>query len=424
MLYNFKIMKKVLIIDSHQLFRDFLKQKLSVDQVEVVLTQENRDSYPKMITLLPNLIILDMSEDRVEEMAFLEKKINDPNTASIPVIITGPTAEKSSIASLAKYGVIKYFAKPIQFDVFFEAIGHVLHNPLSMDTTPSVLDLHRNNSIIFIELAVGLNREKIALLQYKLTEMIETEEIDSPKILVMLTNLELTFVDGYNLEFLLDNILACPKVHNKYVKILSLSPFLKDFLAGHEAYSGIEMSNNLPKVLNSLIDTTITSSVSDLITDRILTSSYVDEDSSSVETRFFSDTNSDPTALKENDGTVLNIAIIDSDIKSLAMSKAAFESYGANCSVFQNGQAFLDSYAPEKYNLVILDVILVDNMGLNILNALKNRFDSPPVIVYTQSLQRDWVVKILSSGAKSYIVKPQKPQVLVQKSLALLKGDF
>ena len=417
-------MKKVLIIDSHQLFRDFLKQKLSVDQVEVILTQENRDSYPKMLTVLPNLIILDMSEDRVEEMAFLEKKINDPNTANIPVIITGPTAEKSSIASLAKYGVIKYFAKPIQFDVFFEAIGHVLHNPLSMDTTPSVLDLHRNNSIIFIELAVGLNREKIALLQYKLTEMIETEEIESPKILIMLTNLELTFVDGFNLEFLLDNILACPKVHTKYVKILSLSPFLKEFLDGHEAYNGIEMSNNLPKVLNSLIDTTITSSVSDLITDRILTSSYLDEDSSSVETRFFSDTNSDPEALKANDGTVLNIAIIDSDLQSLAMSKLAVENCGANCSVFQNGKAFMDSYAPEKYNLIILDVILVDNMGLNILNSLKNRFDAPPVIVYTQSLQRDWVVKILSSGAKSYLVKPLKPQVLVQKSLALLKGDF
>ena len=417
-------MKKVLIIDSHQLFRDFLKQKLSVDQVEVVLTQENRDSYPKMLTVLPNLIILDMSEDRVEEMAFLEKKINDPNTANIPVIITGPTAEKSSIASLAKYGVIKYFAKPIQFDVFFEAIGHVLHNPLSMDTTPSVLDLHRNNSIIFIELAVGLNRVKIALLQYKLTEMIETEEIESPKILIMLTNLELTFVDGFNLEFLLDNILACPKVHTKYVKILSLSPFLKEFLDGHEAYNGIEMSNNLPKVLNSLIDTTITSSVSDLITDRILTSSYLVEDSSSVETRFFSDTNSDPEALKQADGTVLNIAIIDSDLQSLAMSKQAFENFGANCSVFQNGKAFMDSYAPEKYNLIILDVILVDNMGLNILNALKNRYDAPPVIVYTQSLQRDWVVKILSSGAKSYLVKPLKPQVLVQKSLALLKGDF
>ena len=417
-------MKKVLIIDSHQLFRDFLKQKLSVDQIEVTLTQENRDSYPKMLTLLPNLVILDMGEDRVEEMAFLEKKLGDPNTASIPTIITGPSADKASIAALAKYGVIKYFAKPIQFDVFFEAIGKVLHNPLSMDTTPSVLDLHRNNSIIFIELAVGLNREKLALLQYKLTEMIETEEIESPKILIMLTNLELTFVDGYNLEFLLDNVLACPKVHTKHVKILSLSPFLKDFLDGHEAYNGIEMSNNLPKVLNSLIDTTITSSVSDLITDRILTSSYLDEDSSSVETRFFSDTNSDPEALKHADGTVLNIAIIDADLKSLAMSKTAFEGYGANVSAYNSSQSFLADYEAEKFNLVILDVVLPDNTGLNVLTQLRREYNSPPVIVYSPPLQREWVVKILQSGAKTYLIKPQKPNQLVQKSLSLLKGEF
>lgn len=417
-------MKKVLIIDSHQLFRDFLKQKLSVDQIDVILTQENRDSYPKMLTVLPNLIILDMGEDRIEEMMFLEKKANDPNTKNIPVIITGPYAEKNSIAALAKYGVIKYFAKPIQFDIFFEAIGHVLHIPLSMDTTPSVLDLHRNNSVIFIELALGLNREKLALLQYKLTEMIETEELDSPKILVMLTNLELTFVDGYNLEFLLDNILACPKVHTKNVKILSLSPFLHDFLDGHEAYNGIEMSNNLPKVLNSLIDTTITSSVSDLITDRILTSSVFDEESSSVETRFFSDTNANPEDAKKNDGTVLNIALIDSDIRSLAMSKTAFESAGANCYAYTTGSAFIKDYAAEKFTLVILDVMLSDNAGFQVLNHLKTRYDAPPVIVYSQSLQRDWVVKVLSSGAKSYLVKPQKPQELVQKSLAVLKGEF
>ena len=66
-------MKKVLIIDSHQLFRDFLKQKLADDQIDVILTQENRDSYPKLLNVMPNLVILDMTEDRSDEMDFLEK---------------------------------------------------------------------------------------------------------------------------------------------------------------------------------------------------------------------------------------------------------------------------------------------------------------------------------------------------------------
>ena len=80
-------MKKVLIIDSHQLFRDFLKNKLSLDQIEVTLSQQNRDGYTKMISTLPNLVIMDMGEDNKNEMDLLEKKASDINTVNIPVII-------------------------------------------------------------------------------------------------------------------------------------------------------------------------------------------------------------------------------------------------------------------------------------------------------------------------------------------------
>ena len=109
-------MKKVLIADSHPLFRDFLKQKLSEDQIEVITTQENRDIYTKVLGTLPNLIILDMEEDNAMEMEFLEKKIQDSNCADIPVIITGPKQDRSNIAAYAKYGVIKYFEKPVNWN--------------------------------------------------------------------------------------------------------------------------------------------------------------------------------------------------------------------------------------------------------------------------------------------------------------------
>lgn len=411
-------MKRVLIADNHPLFREFLKQKLSEDQIEVILTQENRDTYTKMITSYPSLIILDMDEDNAEEMAFLEKKGDDSNAVNIPVIITGPTQERANIAALAKYGVIKYFEKPIQFDIFFDAIGNVLHNSLSMDTTPCVLDLHRNGNIIFIELALGLNRDKIALLQYKLTEMIHQEGIEYPKIIIMLTNLELSFVDGYNLEFLIDNVIACPKVHNKNVKILSLSPFVKELLAGHQQYAEIEMSTNLSRILNSLVDTSITSSVSDLITDKILSPSYGDL-SGLVETRFSSDSNGGSTG---KDGTVLHIAIIDSNPQSLGMTQLIFNEIGATTTGFSNGQEFIKDYTPEKYNLIILDVLLQDQTGLSVLQYLQRQHNTAPVLVYSQSLQKDIVVKVLSLGARSYLVKPQKQTVLIQKALNLLNG--
>lgn len=416
-------MKKVLIIDSHHLFRDFLKNKLSLDQIEVTLSQQNRDGYTKMISTLPNLVIMDMGEDNKNEMDLLEKKASDINTVNIPVIIMGPVAERANIASLAKYGVIKYFAKPIQFDVFFDAIGKVLKIPLSMDLTPSVLDIHHNGNIIFIEFAQGLNQEKLSLLQYKLTDMIEHEGIESPKVIIMFTGLDLSFVDGCNIEFLIENILACPKIHTKNVKILSTNKFIADLIEGHKAYAGIEVSDNLPRILNSLVDTSITSSVSDLITDRIITSSAVsDEEISSINNNFFSDKSSDAID-STNSGTVLHVAIIDSDTQSLLLTRTVFETVGSKCSQYIRGEDFLADYEPGKFDLVILDIQISDNRGLEILQTFQHQHDAPPVVIYSQSLQKDLVVKVLSAGARSYIIKPQKPNVLLQKCLSLLRGN-
>ena len=414
-------MKKVLISDNYPLFRDFLKQKLSEEKIEIITTQENRDLYTKLITNLPNLLILDLSDDDSLDMEFLQKKLSDSNTANIPIIITGPQKDRSAIASLAKYGVIKYFEKPVQFDLLFKSIGNTIHTPIPIDTTPCVLDLHRNNKVIFIELALGLNREKLSLMRFKLSEMIESEKIENPKIVIMLTNLELSFVDGYNLEFLIDNVLSCPRVHNKNVKILSLSPFVKELLDGHPDYSEIEMSNNLSRVLNDLVDTSLSTNIPDIITSQILTKTDIERmDKDSMATRFSSD--SIDKSIKKNTGTVLNVAIIDSDESTLEISKNSFEQVGAICQCFTKGKQFIENYAEGKFDLIVLDVLLEDKTGLSLLQVLQKRPHSPPVIVYSQSLQKEIVVKVLSFGAKSYIVKPQKPNILVKKALAVLKN--
>ena len=414
-------MKKVLISDNYPLFRDFLKQKLSEEQIEIITTQENRDLYTKLITNLPNLLILDLSDDDSLDMEFLQKKLSDSNTANIPIIITGRQKDRSAIASLAKYGVIKYFEKPVQFDLLFKSIGNTIHTPIPIDTTPCVLDLHRNNKVIFIELALGLNREKLSLMRFKLSEMIESEKIENPKIVIMLTNLELSFVDAYNLEFLIDNVLSCPRVHNKNVKILSLSPFVKELLDGHPDYSEIEMSNNLSRVLNDLVDTSLSTNIPDIITSQILTKTDIEKmDKDSMSTRFSSD--SIDKSIKKNAGTVLNVAIIDSDESTLEISKNSFEQVGAICQCFTKGKQFIENYAEGKFDLIVLDVLLEDKTGLSLLQVLQKRPHSPPVIVYSQSLQKEIVVKVLSIGAKSYIVKPPKPNILVKNALAVLKN--
>lgn len=130
-------MKEVLLIDGSHLFREFLKEKLAEEQVHLENATGNRDAYTKIITMLPSLIIIEANDSLNSDiMDLLEKKRNDPNARRKPVILIGPKIERSKAATLVEYGVVKYFTKPIRFDVFFEAIGSILRQSFSFDETP------------------------------------------------------------------------------------------------------------------------------------------------------------------------------------------------------------------------------------------------------------------------------------------------
>lgn len=319
-------------------------------------------------------------------------------------------------------GLVKYFVKPIKFDIFFESIGHILRTAFSMDITPCVLDLHRNGNIIFIEIAQGLNREKIQLLKYKLGEITNAEKI-SPKIILMMSNLELTFVDGFNIEFLLDCILANSRIHAKNIKILSFSSFVKDLIDGHEDYSGIEVVTDISQVLNSVLDNSASSKVSDLITDNILATGE-DDTEGSLEIRFSSDASAilpDETDMQE-DSKKPKVAIVDDDAVISKLLSSAFEAAGFVCKQYSTGTEFLSQFSKSKYDIIILDIFMPGISGFDTLKRLQNVPSPPPVIVYSQAVDREMIIQILSFGAKQYIVKPQKPEVIVQKALEIINA--
>lgn len=440
-------MKNVLIIDAPPMFREFLKNKLSEEKVNVVITQEKRDALIKITSVLPDLVIIDINEfDDPDAIMELFQKIKaDPNASRIPTIATGPKMDKNIIETYAKLGIHKYFVKPIKFDIFFESIGKILHTAFSMDTTPCVLDIHRNGDIIFIEIAQGLNREKLSLLKYKLSEIIEINEIEVPKIILMMTNLELSFIDGLNLELLLDNILSDPKVHTKNVKVLSFSTFTQQLIDGHSQYDGIEVATDISQVLNYFVESTNTSRVSDLIADRILSISDSDVDGS-VEMRFSSDTaNStdegktesteetkipqkqnvsaaEPNSSAQNENAE-TIAVIDDDQITLKLCYAAFTQAGFKVDLFSSGIDFLANMSKKKYKAIILDILMPGISGFDTLKRLQGLANKPLIAIYSQATRKDIILQALSLGAKSFIVKPQKPEILVGKIQELLAAN-
>lgn len=413
-------MKSVIIIDASPMFQEFLKDKLTDEGVSVTVATGQRDAFAKTLSILPDLIIIDFKDDFATFIDFLQRKHKDPNAKKIPVIVAGPNLPANQISILISYGISKYFTTPIKFDVFFESVGQILRITVSMDITPCVLDIHRNGNLIFIEIAKNLNREKIALLKYKLAEIIEAEKLTAPKIVLMMTNLDLSFVDTVNIELLLDNILSNNAIKKKNVKILSLDDFMIEIIDGHEQYNGIEVADNLPNILNSIVDANASSSVSDLITDKILTP-IRDQRSGSIETRFHSD--SGVRQDDEKSGTKIRVAVVDDDKVTTTLLSNAFSKIGAECDKYSSGAEFMIGIKKHKYDLVILDIFMPGISGLDILQKLRNESYTTPIIVYSQGTQKEAVIQALSLGAKHFLIKSQKPEELVQKAVEVLNEN-
>jgi len=411
-------MKQVLIIDAPPLFREFLKEKLSHEKVNVEIAHIKRDAFTKLVSSLPDLLIIDLSVSIREIIDFLAKKNEDPNASRIPVFMTGPIITQDQIALLSQFNVVKYFNKPIKFDVFFESIGKVLKTGFSIDTTPCILELHLNNDIIFIEIAQGLNREKISLLKYRISEIIEQNNITIPKIILMMTDLSLSFVDGANLEFLLDNVIADTRIQKKNIKILSLDSFTKELVRGHSQYDGIEVVTNLSNVLPTLIDNTESSNIADLITEKVLTSTE-DISPATVEMKFYSDSGVlDSSDKKINDNP--HIAIVDDDQVTRTILQNTFKQINAEISLFDSGSEFLMATNKHIFDLIILDIYMPGLSGFDILKTLHSKQYKTPIIIYSNATSKESVVQALSLGAKSYLVKPLKPEALLQKAIEVL----
>lgn len=419
-------MKNVLVVDTTPILGDFLKAKFSEAKIEVTFIQDKLDSIPKMISLLPDLVIIDISDGDDKEfiLDYLHKIKDDPNASRLPLIAAGPIMDRTDIAQFAKYGLHKYFVKPIKFDAFFEAVDTILETPFFMDTTPCLLDIHCNGNIIFIEIAQGLNREKISILRYKLSEMIAQSGFDAPKIIIMMSNLDLSFVDGLNLELLLNSITADSKVLNKNVKILSFSTFVKELIEGHPEYTGIEVTTDISTVLNSLLDTSTAASITDLIADRILTTDNA-EKSGAIEMRFSVDSNTPSRSVPIAEGLdpyLKHIALIDTDSVSLDTLASTFRAKRFHADTFSSGNAFLEAAAEKNYDLIVLDILMPDIHGVETLKKLKELPSKPIIFIYSKMMKKEAIIKSLQAGAKQYFVKPQNTEAILNKAVELLSA--
>ena len=174
-------------------------------------------------------------------------------------------------------------------------------------------------------------------------------------------------------------------------------------------------------VLNALVDPGAVTDVADLISDKILTATE-DTSEGSVEMRFYSEGGVIDDSQKNS--KVINVAIVDDDAVVRKMLQTAFKSINAECELFNSGAEFLGATNKKVFDLVILDIFMPGISGFDILTNLHTKRYPTPVIVYSNPTQREAVIQALSLGAKSYLIKPLKPEAIIQKAIEVLHSKL
>ncbi|MBO4508819.1 MAG: response regulator [Spirochaetaceae bacterium] len=235
----------------------------------------------------------------------------------------------------------------------------------------------------------------------------------------MMSDMTLNFVDGSNLEFMMEAILSGSHILRKNVKILTKDEFTKQLIAGHKEYEGVEVVNSISTVLPEILGNGISSDIAQIIHDKILTSES-DIHDTTAEMRFQSELGGGDAPKPQNTNR-MKIAVIDDDPVIQQILQSTFARINADTELFNSGIEFMNKVNTENYSLVILDIFMPGISGFDIITTLHNRNYKAPIIVYSSATQREVVIQALSLGARSYLVKPQKPEALLQKVQEVLR---
>jgi DNA-binding response OmpR family regulator len=115
-----------------------------------------------------------------------------------------------------------------------------------------------------------------------------------------------------------------------------------------------------------------------------------------------------------------SVLIIDDDVKLGTMLHEYLERHEIQLSIRHNGETGLEAAASGHYDLMLLDVMLPDLDGFEVLQRLRVYSDISVLLLTARGLAADRI-RGLQLGADDYLPKPFDPDELVARIRAILR---
>jgi two-component system KDP operon response regulator KdpE len=117
------------------------------------------------------------------------------------------------------------------------------------------------------------------------------------------------------------------------------------------------------------------------------------------------------------------ILAVDDEAGILRLIKLELSSQGFRVIVANDGEEALRLAEQQRPDIVILDIVMPDMSGLEVMRRLRER-TSIPIILLTAKDHDEDKVRGLELGADDYLVKPFNPEELSARVRAVLRRGF
>ncbi len=115
------------------------------------------------------------------------------------------------------------------------------------------------------------------------------------------------------------------------------------------------------------------------------------------------------------------LLLVDDEDNLRSMLEAALRHSGFDVQPVANGRDALDAVTADKPDLVVLDVMLPDLDGFDVVKRLRSGGDRTPVLFLTARDATEDRVRGLTLGGDDYLVKPFSLEELVARITAILR---
>ncbi len=114
------------------------------------------------------------------------------------------------------------------------------------------------------------------------------------------------------------------------------------------------------------------------------------------------------------------ILIIEDDISIAELERDYLELNDFKCTIAEQGMAGLEKALNEDFELIIIDIMLPEMDGFEVLSKLRKKKQTPVIMLSARNGDID-KIKGLGLGADDYMTKPFSPNELVARVKAHIK---